>query len=76
MKIFNFHPIHVYLNSCSGDAYAEFKAHAEPLTSAPEERAAALVHSGAGTRTFFTALTSMLAERGDSLCVRDLIADL
>jgi hypothetical protein len=74
MKIFNFHPIHVYLNSCTGDAYAEVKAHAEPLTSASEDTAAALVHAGAGTRSFFTALLAVLADSGGGLCVRDVIA--
>jgi hypothetical protein len=74
LTIFNFHPIHVFLNSCSGEPYAQLKASARPLMDASEETAASLAHAGSGTRTCFTALTTVLADRDGGLCVRDVVA--
>jgi polysaccharide deactylase WbmS-like protein len=76
LKIFNFHPIHVYLNSRDGRAYAELKAQAEPLTRLSEEATAASVNAGTGTRTLFSALVSHLAGGSRGVHVLDLVARL
>jgi len=73
MKIFNFHPIHVYLNSGAPDAYAELKTRAPSLTQASESDARDLANDGVGARTLFTAIAAKLAVDGGGLRIRDLL---
>lgn len=73
LKIFNFHPIHVYLNSPDEKAYEELKTQGRPLASLAEETARPFVHEGAGTRTLFSTLAGRLAERGGGRRVSDLV---
>ena len=67
IKVINFHPIHVFLNSSSMDAYRRLVA-AETSTEAEE---AAFAEGGEGTRTFFEGLVAML-EDTESWRIRDL----
>lgn len=73
VKIFNFHPLHVYLNSSDDRAYEELKTRPERLVDLPEEATAPHVNPGAGTRTLFTELASHLAKRDGGRRVSDLV---
>jgi hypothetical protein len=73
LKIFNLHPLHVYLNSCDDRAYTELKKRSSSLADLSEEAAGPLVHDGPGTRTLFSALVSELAADGEGRRVLDLV---
>lgn len=75
VRVFNFHPIHVYLNSCSGGPYAELKHRVRSLAEAEENLAAPLICPGEGTRTLFEALVGHIARHGGGLRVRDLVEE-
>jgi Polysaccharide deacetylase len=75
LKIFNFHPVHVYLNSRNGRAYDDLKTRSGPLARLPEEMAKPLVYEAAGTRTLFSALLSRLAAHGRGRRVLELVAE-
>ncbi|MHB8693421.1 MAG: polysaccharide deacetylase WbmS family protein [Solirubrobacteraceae bacterium] len=72
LRIFNFHPIHVYLNSVQPAPYAELKRVAGHIGSVPEAAAAAFVHDGPGTRSLFDELTAHLAARGGGYRITDI----
>jgi Polysaccharide deacetylase len=74
LRVFNFHPMHVYLNSCDDRAYTELKARSASLARLPEEIAKPLVHTGAGSRSLFSDLASHLAARGGGSRVIDIVA--
>ncbi len=60
IKVINFHPIHVYLNSSTMEPYRKLG----PLQSCSESDAARLVESGTGARTVFEGLVDSLAGGG------------
>lgn len=62
-KIFDFHPIHVYLNSADLRAYSAVKARCPVLAQAERAQIDDLIHLGAGAGTAFDALASRLAGR-------------
>ena len=71
LKVFDFHPIHIYLNSPSVNPYQRFKKQAPRLSESTKAQADSFVHLGKGTQTFFLQLVDHLAER-ESHCVKDI----
>jgi hypothetical protein len=72
LKVFDFHPFHVYLNSADIRPYRALK---ERVPRLPEATAAEIeehVHSGEGTRTSFMDLVEHLAATAQSSCIRDI----
>ena len=53
LKVFNFHPIHVYLNSPDLREYTALKTQISDLKRATPAQVAQYVHAGRGTRTIF-----------------------
>ena len=72
LKVFNFHPIHVYLNSAHLETYQALKRLVPTLHEATQDQANASVHSGEGTQTVFIELAKHLAVNGESVCMRDI----
>lgn len=71
LKVFDFHPIHVYLNSRTPDAYNRVKGTASQLPEVTEANAAPHVQAGAGARTVFMDLVAHQAN-SESLRMIDL----
>ncbi|HWV86398.1 MAG TPA: hypothetical protein VNZ62_13200, partial [Capillimicrobium sp.] len=72
LRIFDFHPVHVWLNSASFEPYERLKA-TRPLGEvAPEDAAALRNDDGPGARTAFLALADRLAALGGGAKVSDL----
>ena len=72
LKVFDFHPIHVYLNSSTTDAYRQLKQKAASLSEVSEDQAAALAETGSGAQTLFVELTKHLSQATKSLRMRDI----
>jgi hypothetical protein len=71
LRIFDFHPVHVWLNSRRFDAYERLKA-AGPLSAATEQDAAPFRGSGPGALTAFLDLADRLAADGGGARISDL----
>lgn len=61
LKVFNFHPIHVYLNSPDMGAYCALKAASPSILELRETYAREFRHQGAGTGTAFECVLGHLA---------------
>lgn len=72
LRVFDFHPVHVYLNAPDFGPYRKLKA-LGPLPAVAEEVAAGLVHRGAGPRTLFLEIVERLAQ-AESLTLHDVAA--
>jgi len=72
LQVFDFHPVHVYLNSRTMAAYRSLKERAPNLSDSTSEVAAAAIQSGAGSQTLFIELAKYLGETGRSLLMRDI----
>lgn len=72
LKVFNFHPIHIYLNSTGPLGYEKFKHRLAGSADVSAEEASAYVNDGEGSNTLFTELTDYLAGSGGSLRIRDI----
>jgi polysaccharide deactylase WbmS-like protein len=72
LKVFDFHPIHVYLNSSTMNAYRQLKQKAANLSEVSEDQAAAVAEAGAGAQTLFVELTKHLSQATESLRMRDI----
>ena len=75
LKIFNFHPIHFYLNATDIKSYAALKRRCPRLSELTAEVAEPHVRKGAGVRTLFSELTDHLAVKSSSKCLRDVYAE-
>lgn len=62
MRIFNVHPVHVYLNSSTMDPYRRLAACAYPLHEVTPAQAEPLIADGPGARTFFESLVEVLGD--------------
>ena len=71
VRIYDFHPIHVYLNSSEMGPYRSLRS-SSPLIASDERTLAPYIGRGAGTGTMFAQLLDHLATRGDAVRVRDL----
>ncbi len=76
VRVINFHPIHIYLNSAGSDAYELFKSCTSRLQDASPADVDVHVCAGKGTRTFFDELTAFLLETGKSSCIRDIASEV
>ena len=73
IQIFNFHPIHVFLNSNSMDKYGAMKREYPRLASLTADAAAPFFENErAGTKTALLDLASAVAKRGGGSFVREL----
>ncbi|HEY8077284.1 MAG TPA: hypothetical protein VIF62_24325 [Labilithrix sp.] len=72
LRVFDFHPIHVALNSCDFSRYEELKAAVKPVSRATAEDVARFENPTAGSRTAFVALVAELARGGGGLRMRDI----
>jgi hypothetical protein len=61
LRVVNFHPIHVFLNSCEFEPYALLKQSCPKLQDVSIEQAREFEWSGDGTGTLFDRLTSRLS---------------
>lgn len=74
LKVFDFHPIHVYLNSAKVGPYEALKQSVARLSEATPDEVNAYVQHGEGTQTLFLELIEHLASSGHSLRIRDIYA--
>ncbi len=74
IKIFDFHPIHIYLNSANMHPYNQFKASVRSLQDATAQQAAPFVADGVGSRTMFIALLKQLSATQESMRICDVYA--
>lgn len=61
LRIFAFHPIHLFLNSTSMDAYRRLKAQASVVSDIPIRQVLDLVNEGQGPRSMFDDLVSLIS---------------
>ena len=66
LRVFDFHPIHVFLNSADMKPYEALKTSVKPLSSASREQVQAFANPEAGAQTVFRALVEHLAREGSS----------
>ena len=71
-RVFDFHPIHVYLNSSDAEGYREIKRRYPDLTKVTESQLAPHVHSGAGTRTLYAELLQRVTGGVESVRIKDI----
>lgn len=74
LKVLDFHPIHVLLNSSSMGPYEKLKRRAEGLTNLSTSDLTPYINDGEGTRTMFFEALDALANAGESVCIRDVAA--
>lgn len=75
LRILNFHPIHVFLNSASLQAYGNVKRESPSLTTAPMSLLQAHVNrTSRGTGTAFDAVVEWLARHGGGATISELAA--
>lgn len=72
LKIFDFHPVHIYLNSRTMEAYRRLKQRAPDLSQSSPDMAGEIIQSGTGTQTLFIELAKYLGEAGQPLLMRDM----
>jgi hypothetical protein len=72
LKVFNFHPMHVYLNSANVESYKSLKEHVLWLTEASPVIVDRYIYAGLGTQTLFMELTEYLAASKKSLRICDI----
>jgi hypothetical protein len=72
LKVFAFHPIHLYLNAPNIRAYQALKRRAPVLTEATRDMVAEHVQTGEGPLGLFNQVIAHLESRGRSLSIRDL----
>ncbi len=71
LKVFNFHPMHIYLNSGNMESYKKLKQQFPRLSDLTEVDKQ-FVQTGSGARTAFLQLIDLLAGRGDSARIIDV----
>ena len=71
VRVFDFHPIHVYLNSSTLAAYQSLKRRVPVITAATPSDIDDLVETGAGAGTAFNSLIAALGRDGGR-CISDL----
>ena len=71
LRIFDFHPVHVWLNSASFEPYERLKA-SRPLPEVTEEHAFGFRNGGPGAMTAFLDLADALAGAGGGARIGDM----
>ncbi len=72
LKVFAFHPIHVYLNSADIGPYQALKQRVRRLSEASQTEVDTYVQTGEGAQRLFMELVGHLAMAGRLLCIRDI----
>ena len=72
LRIFNFHPVHIFLNSCNMDSYQRLKEIKPIISTATQSDVDPIVHTGLGTKTMFIDLLTFLSQTQDSFRVQDI----
>jgi len=72
LKIFDFHPLLVYLNSMDLDCFEGLKRSPGGVRGASVEQLAPWVRQGPGPRTLFLEIADCLRDQGRSRCIREL----
>ena len=72
LRVFDFHPIHVALNSEDFVRYERLKAAVKPLRRASSEDLRPFVNPAFGARSAFRALVDQLSREGGGLLMRDI----
>ena len=72
LKVFAFHPIHVYLNSADSEIYQNLKRRVTKISEASPDVLNAFVQSGEGTYVLFKEVIAHLGARRHSLCIQDI----
>jgi hypothetical protein len=72
LKIFNFHPIHIYLNSANMEPYNAFQTYVSNPCEATPEQAMTFIQKGKGTQTVFQELIEYLSDNSGLVCIRDI----
>lgn len=72
LKIINFHPMHVYLNSNSMELYESVKEIKEDLFDLKEKDISSHINSGNGVQTMFSDTVKYLSIENTSMCLRDI----
>ncbi|MGH7824306.1 MAG: hypothetical protein ACREQ7_03915 [Candidatus Binatia bacterium] len=75
LKVFAFHPIHVYLNAPDIRPYQALKLRAPKLLEVSSQALDDHIQTGEGPFMLFTELIAHLESRGQSLCIRDFQGD-
>ena len=74
LKVFDFHPVHVYMNGAGMAAYRRLAAGVGRLQDATEAEVCGLVRGGEGTRSLFLELVDHLASGRESWTAHDVAA--
>lgn len=69
MKVFNFHLIHIYLNSANMILYKKVKDKVGKLEMAKESEIRSFVNKGIGVGTMFNSLVKRLAESNNHMLI-------
>jgi hypothetical protein len=72
LKVFAFHPIHIYLNAADVQLYQALKQKIPRISEAPPDALREYVQAGNGAYSLFTELIGHLAIHGRSLAIRDI----
>lgn len=72
LKVFNFHPVHVYLNSSDLKPYQSLKRLSKNLAGLSEDQAEPFIQKGAGAGTLLEELLDHLSGKKESLTIKDL----
>jgi hypothetical protein len=75
LMVFNFHPIHVFLNGADGEAYAAAKT-LGPLAGLRERELRPFVSSGEGPGTMLRQLLGLMREQRQTRFIREIAADV
>ena len=67
IKVFNFHPVHIYLNTKDNDHYESFRSSGIRLNTATAEQVAPYVNQGVGVRDFFLTILNNIRNGGSLL---------
>jgi hypothetical protein len=72
LKVFAFHPIHVYLNSADIEIYQTLKNRVPKISEASPDVLNPYIQTGEGTYALFKEVTAYLAAHGPSVCIQDI----
>jgi hypothetical protein len=72
LKVFDFHPAHIYLNSSNMEAYRALKRATPKLNEVKQADADGFQNRGEGARTMFMEVVEYLKGNGKSLLIRDI----
>jgi hypothetical protein len=72
LKIFAFHPIHIYLNSADIEIYQSLKQRMPKISEASPHVLDTYIQTGEGTCALFEEVVAHLAADGRSVCIQDI----